>query len=321
MSPPKRATRIARPPRQASLSPARRRAQPDPPRSDAIGVVLPDLFGEYFSELVRGIDRVAHATGLQLLLSNMHGSPHEAATRFARCAAGSMDCWSCRPTGDGECLHDALPLGLPAVLLNHARRRGRAPVGVDNHGGAKTMTGYLVACGYRRIAHIAGPAAQSRRARAAARLSRRDRRDARRTGPIIVPGDFSEAGGAEAARLLIAGHVPFDAIFCANDMMALGCCSVLADAGIEIPSDVGVAGFDDIPLAHYASPPLTTMKVHIDEIGANARWQAARGACRRSQDPAHKSLTRTRRPQVDPARGPEATNRSTNPRIPTGGLP
>ena len=85
-----------------------------------------------------------------------------------------------------------------------------------------------------------------------------------------MPGDFTEAGGAEAARLLIAGKVPFDAIFCANDMMALGCMSVLADAGLAIPDDIGVAGFDDIPLAHYATPPLTTMKVHIAELGERA---------------------------------------------------
>ena len=70
--------------------------------------------------------------------------------------------------------------------------------------------------------------------------------------------------------MLIAGKVPFDAVFCANDMMALGCMSVLTDAGLAIPGDVGVAGFDDIPLAHYATPPLTTMKVHIAEIGERA---------------------------------------------------
>ena len=240
-------------------------------RCDAIGVVLPDLFGEYFSELVRGIDRVAHASGLQLLLSNMHGSPHETATAI-RAMRGRVDgLLVMSPEGDASHLHDALPHGLPAVLLNDDHTHGEASaVGIDNEGGARAMTEHLVAQGYRRIAHIAGP---------------RHNRDARERqqgfvdaiaatigerGPVIVPGDFTEAGGAEAARLLIAGRVPFDAIFCANDMMALGCMSVLEAAGLTIPDDVGVAGFDDIPLAGYASPPLTTMKVHIDELGAHA---------------------------------------------------
>ena len=240
-------------------------------RSDAIGVVLPDLFGEYFSELVRGIDRVAHASGLQLLLSNMHGSPHETASAI-RTMRGRVDgLLVMPPEGDGSYLYDALPPGVPAVLLNHDEiHEGASAVGVDNHGGAKAITEHLVACGYRRIAHIAGP-----RHNRDARERQRGFSDAiaatiGERGPVIVPGDFTEAGGAEAARLLIAGKVPFDAIFCANDMMALGCMGVLADAGLAIPDDVGVAGFDDIPLAHYATPPLTTMKVHIAEIGERA---------------------------------------------------
>ena len=240
-------------------------------RSDAIGVVLPDLFGEYFSELVRGIDKVAHASGLQLLLSNMHGSPHETASAI-RTMRGRVDgLLVMPPEGDGSYLHDALPPGLPAVLVNHGETLGAASaVGVDNHGGARAITEHLVARGYRRIAHIAGP-----RHNLDARERQRGFADAiaatiGERGPVIVPGDFTEAGGAEAARLLIAGRVPFDAIFCANDTMALGCMSVLADAGLAIPDDVGVAGFDDIPLAHYAMPPLTTMKVHISEIGERA---------------------------------------------------
>ena len=240
-------------------------------RSDAIGVVLPDLFGEYFSELVRGIDRVAHASGLQLLLSNMHGSPHETASTI-RAMRGRVDgLLVMPPEGDGSYLRDALPAGLPAMLLNHDETHGEASaVGVDNHGGAQLITRHLVERGYKRIAHIAGP-----KHNRDARERQRGFTDAMAAtigerGPVIVPGDFTETGGAEATRLLIAGKVPFDAIFCANDMMALGCLSVLADAGLAVPQDVGVAGFDDIPLAHYAAPPLTTMKVHIAEIGERA---------------------------------------------------
>lgn len=240
-------------------------------RSDAIGVVLPDLFGEYFSELVRGIDKIAHASGLQLLLSNMHGSPHETASAI-RTMRGRVDgLLVMPPEGDGSYLHDALPPGLPAVLVNHDESHGEAiAVGVDNYGGGRAVTEHLVARGYRRIAHIAGP-----RHNRDARERQRGFTDAitaltGERGPVVVPGDFTEAGGAEAARLLIAGRVPFDAVFCANDMMALGCMSVLTDAGLAIPDDVGVAGFDDVPLAHYATPPLTTMKVHIAELGQRA---------------------------------------------------
>jgi len=240
-------------------------------RSDAIGVVLPDLFGEFFSELIRGIDKIAHASGLQLLLGNMHGSPHETASAINAMRGRVDGLLVMSPDCNGDHLYDALPAGIPVVLLDFDRPHADADaVGIDNHGGAYAMTEHLVASGYRRIAHIAGP------------RNNRDARERQRgfvdalaklTGersPVIVPGDFTEAGGSDAARLLIAGRVPFDAIFCANDMMALGCMAVLGDAGLEIPRDVGVAGFDDIPLAHYAAPPLTTMKVHIAELGAAA---------------------------------------------------
>ena len=241
-------------------------------RSDAIGVVLPDLFGEYFSELVRGIDRVAHAAGLQLLLSNMHGSPHETASAI-RAMRGRVDgLLVMPPEGDGSYLEGALPPGLPAVLLNHDRSENGAAgaVGIDNYGGAWRMTEHLVARGYAKIAHIAGPrhnrdACERQRGFVDALAASTGERS-----PMIVPGDFTESGGAEAARLLIAGRFPIDAIFCANDMMAIGALGVLVDAGLKVPDDLGVAGFDDIPLAHYVAPPLTTMKVCIAEMGARA---------------------------------------------------
>jgi LacI family transcriptional regulator len=240
-------------------------------KTDSIGVVLPDLFGEFFSELIRGIDRVAHGHGLQLLLSNMHGNPHEA-TSAVRTMRGRVDgLLVMAPDAQHEHLLDALGPAVPAVLLNcHDQRAGLASVGIDNEGAARAMTGFLVARGYRRIAFVSGPRnnrdSAARQAGFIAGLA-----DA--TGerhPLIVTGDFSEASGAEAARLLIAGRMPVDAIFCANDMMAVGCCGVLADAGIEVGEEIGVAGFDDIPIAHYTAPALTTMNARIAELGAAA---------------------------------------------------
>ena len=87
-------------------------------KADAIGVVLPDLFGEFFSELIRGIDRVAHEHGLQLLLSNMHGNPHEA-THAVRAMRGRVDgLLVMAPEVGRESLLEALSPGLPSVLLN-----------------------------------------------------------------------------------------------------------------------------------------------------------------------------------------------------------
>ncbi|MFL6720493.1 MAG: LacI family DNA-binding transcriptional regulator [Sphingomonas sp.] len=240
-------------------------------KTDSIGVVLPDLFGEFFSELIRGIDRVAHAHGLQLFLSNMHGSPHEA-TSAVRAMRGRVDgLLVMTPDVQRQPLLDALSPAVPSVLLNcHDRVPGMASVGTDNEGGARAMTEFLIGQGYRRIAFVSGPrhnrdSADRQKGFVSALASSTGERD-----PIIVAGDFSEGSGAEAARLLIAGRMPVDAIFCANDMMAVGCCAVLTDAGIAVGEQIGVAGFDDIPIAHYAAPALTTMNARIAELGAAA---------------------------------------------------
>jgi LacI family transcriptional regulator len=240
-------------------------------KTDSIGVVLPDLFGEFFSELIRGIDRVAHAHGLQLLLSNMHGNPHEA-TNAVRSMRGRVDgLLVMTPDTQRRHLLDALSPAVPAVLLNcHDRTPDLASVGIDNEGGARAMTEFLIARGYRRIAFVSGP--RNNRDSKARQLGFVNALAAA-TGernPLIITGDFSEASGAEAARLLIAGRMPVDAIFCANDMMAVGCCAMLADAGISVGEEIGVAGFDDIPIAHYTAPALTTMNARIAELGAAA---------------------------------------------------
>lgn len=240
-------------------------------RSDAIGVVLPDLFGEYFSELVRGIDRVAHQAGLQLLLSNMHGSAQGTATAI-RAMRGRVDGLLIMPPEcDPSYLVANLPPNLPTVLINFPSGTIDVPsVGIDNYSGARAMTEALLAGGCKRIAHISGP-----RDNRDARERLRGFVDAMREGggeqsPLILPGDFTEEAGAEAARLIIAGNVAVDAVFAANDMMAVGCLAVLREAGIEVPDNVAVAGFDDIPLARHTYPALSTVEVHIADMGAAA---------------------------------------------------
>ncbi len=240
-------------------------------RSDAIGVVLPDLFGEYFSELVRGIDRVAHQAGLQLLLSNMHGSAQGTATAI-RAMRGRVDgLLIMPPESDPAYLVANLPPGLPTVLINYPAGAIDVPsVAIDNYSGARAMTEALLVRGCKRIAHISGP-----RENRDGRERLRGFVDAMRErggeqSPLILPGDFTEEAGAEAARLIIAGNVAVDAVFAANDMMAVGCLAVLREAGIEVPDDVAVAGFDDIPLARHTYPALSTVEVHIAEMGAAA---------------------------------------------------
>jgi len=132
------------------------------------------------------------------------------------------------------------------------------------------MVRHLLEAGHRRIAFIAGPEDNFD---AAERL--RGYREAMAQGapdvaPRVLPGDFGEASGHRAGKALLEGGTLPDAVFAANDMMALGCLFALGEGGLRVPGDLALAGFDDVPLSRYVHPPLTTMRVEIAELGALA---------------------------------------------------
>jgi LacI family transcriptional regulator len=91
-----------------------------------------------------------------------------------------------------------------------------------------------------------------------------------RNPQLEIDGDFTEASGYAAAQVLLALAVPPTAIFAGNDAMAIGILSALSQAGRRVPADVSVAGFDDVPLARFLNPPLTSVHVPIDEMGERA---------------------------------------------------
>ncbi|MGY4398123.1 LacI family transcriptional regulator [Sphingomonas sp. UYAg733] len=238
-------------------------------RSNTIGVVLPDLFGEFFSEIIRGIDYAAHRRGLQLLLSNMHGSAQETAAAL-RAMRGRVDgLLVMSPQLDADFLAHNLPKGLPAVVMNGRIEGARhASIAIDNQAGAHAAVAHLVAQGCKRIAHLAGPVGNADaderalgfREAVAEMLGDRD--------PIVLAGDFSEEAGIAAAADLAGRGV--DGVFSANDIMAIGCMIALADTGVDIPGDVAIVGFDDVPIARYVTPGLSTMRVHIAQLGESA---------------------------------------------------
>jgi LacI family transcriptional regulator len=241
-------------------------------RTNTIGVVLPDLYGEFFSELMRGIDNVARARRQHLLVSSYHGDQEQqgAALRAMRGRVDGLLVLSPYAESPGF-LTDNLPQALPTVLINTYLPEQDHPVlSIDDHAGAMAMTRHLLEVGHRRIAFIAGPDLNFD-----ARERLRGFRDALSAfgagaEGIELPGDFDEASGHRAGQeLLAAGALP-DAVFAANDMMALGCLYALGQAGVRVPADVALAGFDDIPLARFVHPSLTTMQVSIAELGDKA---------------------------------------------------
>ncbi len=240
-------------------------------RTHTVGALLPDLYGEYFSELIRGIDLKARARGLHLLVSSSHGDALEAVAAL-RAMHGRVDgLLIMSPHVDTLSLADNLPAGLPAVLIN-TRFEGdeQSSFTVDNHGGAFAMTRHLIARGHRRVAFIGGPdknyEAQERlrgyRAALAEWLPG--------VAELVLAGDFSEESGWRAGSELASLAERPGAVFCGNDMMAIGCLAALAEAGVRVPQDIALAGFDDIPISRYLTPPLTTVRGRIAELGSLA---------------------------------------------------
>ena len=249
-------------------------------RGYAVGVIVSDLTNPFFTEIVRSMSHALREKGRALFLCD---SDH----RF--------------DLGDSNLrmLLDGQVAGLVLVgdsvreetLQRYARRRGRVPViaiereydvdGVscllgDSERGAYTMTRHLLDAGHRRIAMISGPSegpgsATFGRAQREAGYREALHDAGRRWDPTcIVSGNFRYGGGRDAmARLLALPDRP-DAVFAANDMMALGALDAARHAGLRIPEDIALAGYDDVPTAALTTPGLTTMAVPKREIGIAA---------------------------------------------------
>lgn len=240
-------------------------------RSNTIGVVLPDLFGEFFSEIIRGIDYAAHRRGLQLLLSNMHGSALETAAAL-RAMRGRVDgLLVMSPQLDADFLSHNLPKGLPTVVMN-GRIDGalHASIAIDNRAGAHAAVAHLVAQGCKTIAHLAGPEGNADADERAAGFREAVTEMLDDGEPLIIGGDFSEDAGIAAGEQLAAQYRRVDGVFSANDIMAIGCMTALIEAGVKVPGDVAMIGFDDVPIARYVTPALSTMRVHIAKLGERA---------------------------------------------------
>ena len=241
-------------------------------RTHTLGVVMPDLFGEFFSEVVHGMDLAARERGFHLLVSRSSSTEGDLAETL-RTMRGRVDGLALMaPAFDASRFLREVPGIIPTVLLNPESTPAEADsVSIANFEGASQLVRHLLSLGHRKIAHISGPASN---------IDARQRRDGYRAAlraagiepaPHLEPaGDFVEQSGFEAAAALLRLADRPTAIFAANDYMAVGVLGALHDAGVRVPEDMAVAGFDDIALARYVTPPLTTVHVDMLELGRRA---------------------------------------------------
>jgi LacI family transcriptional regulator len=240
-------------------------------KTNTIGVLLPDLYGDFFSEVIRGMDDTAQRHGFHLLISRSYADRHgiETAMRAMRGRVDGVVAMS--PDLDAESLLN-VPSTMPVVLLCSVSRGNELDsLTIQNCRGARDMVRHLLSLGHRRIAIIKGSprnydAAERLRGYKLALREEGIKPDA----TLEREGGFTEQGGYAAAMSLLQLPDGPTAIFAANDSMAIGALSALRESGVRVPEDIAVAGFDDIPLARFMDPPLSSVHVPICELGANA---------------------------------------------------
>jgi LacI family transcriptional regulator len=243
-----------------------------------IGVLTQELQSPYFSGGTLGIEEGLAGTGYAPVFVPTHWDPRQEVERARLLIARKVDALILL-SGN---LSDEQVVGLaqqrPVAITD---RKLVAPnvysFHFDQVEGGRLATQHLIDLGHRRIAHIAGPSNI---------LDAVDRRlgyvQAHRDCGLsidprhIVDGDFLEIGGASAMEALLSNASDFTAVFCANDQMLIGARLALYRRGIRVPDDVSLVGFDDVPQLAYLTPPATTIRQPIREMG----FAAARAVLR-----------------------------------------
>ncbi len=242
-------------------------------RTNTLGVVVTTITDLFFAEVIHAIEETALKHNYNVILTNSGGSPVRelAALRSLRerRVDGIILISGCTDR-ETRCTEEGTDT--PVVIVNNAHREHIGySVEVDNAAGSREAICHLLSLGHRRIAHIAGPA---REWDAIERL-RGYEESLQAAGlavdrELLFPGDNQPQGGIAGMRYLLALQAPPTAVFCYNDATAIGAMRTACAAGLRIPDDMSIVGFDDIDLARYFEPPLTTVAQPKQQMGSLA---------------------------------------------------
>ena len=234
-------------------------------RTMAIGMIVPELTNVAYAAIAHGADERASRAGYALLVAT--GSVRDRLLALEGRIDGLLV-----GIATSETLHiGELGGGLPAILVNRRELIDIPSVTVDDEAGAALGTGHLVSIGHRRIAHVAGPQNSDTGRRRLAGY-----RAALAAGGIepppewIVEAAYDEAGGQLAADRTLRLRPRPTALFVANIRAAIGAVAAARRLDLRVPADVSIVGFHDAPFTTYLDPPLTTVRMPLQEMGSRA---------------------------------------------------
>lgn len=236
-----------------------------------IGVVAMHLDQYGPAQTLIGLEKAARQAGYSLSVAILNdATAAEMRDAMDRLLVQKVDAVAALSTYDAAARALAgLDPPIPLVAVQVGGKEGRPSAGVDQETGARLATRHLVDLGHRTVHHVAGPS-DSQEARARVAGWRAELKDVDAPVPAYQSGDWTPSSGfAAGERLvtLIRNGDPVSAVFVANDQMGLGLIAALHRAGLGIPDDVSVVGFDDLPEAPYFDPPLTTVRQDFVELG------------------------------------------------------
>lgn len=237
-------------------------------RAHTLACLAPNLTDYTFASIIEGAEIEARQHGYFLLSSSAPDVEAFADLIEDVIAHGRADgLLVINPYVDDRFEH--LPADAPVVLLGaHSRQAGLASISLDDQRAAQTAVEHLLALGHQQIAMLQGPLAEDCvQDRTAGYRASLDKAGLEYNAALVVEGDWSASSGDLAAKELLRRGVPFTALFAQNDRMAVGAIRALREAGHQVPQDISVVGVDDIPLASYFDPPLTTLRQDMAAIG------------------------------------------------------
>jgi LacI family transcriptional regulator len=242
-------------------------------KTNTLGLVLPDSANPFFAEISRSIEDEAFKKGYSVFLCNTELDTERELFYVDVLSKKQVDGIVFVAAGDqADSLDFLVRRNMPVVMIDRDVPNVEVDaVLTDNKLGGYLATRHLLELGHRRIACIAGPSTITpsaeriigyRKALEEAGISYDE--------SLIIRGDYHAQSGMEITHSILKMDPRPTAIFCLNDLMALGALRAAAEAGCSVPQDLAIVGYDDLELAHFTNPPLTTIAQPKKEVGAQA---------------------------------------------------
>jgi LacI family transcriptional regulator len=245
-------------------------------RSNSIGILVSELGGPFYGELLSRIESEFRAVGKHVIVAAGHSDAEVERDSIEFLRSRNCDALILHVESvSDDYLRGLADSGTPFVVINrHVEAVADRCITLNNELGGFLATQYLLEHGHRRIAYVSGPMwKHDARERYKGHLRALAKFGIAEDKALFFEGDFQETGGVQALHHFLDSKVDFSALVCGNDEMASGAITVAHEVGLEVPEQLAVVGFDNVNFSHYTYPKLTTIDYPIEAIGQMAaRW-------------------------------------------------